>query len=123
METSITSKILSIVFFTFFGLSSYAQENQKEMDIDLTTFCKDQSSASHEALQKERETICGQINHLGDKNIPPVIIEKKENRATEHLPCGVPTSWGEPTWQRAMASLRFFWEKLGAALRPRYRRR
>lgn len=83
METSITSKILSIVFLTFFGLSSYAQENQKEMDIDLTTFCKDQSSASHEALQKERESICGQINHLQDKNIPPVTIEKKDDEGNK----------------------------------------
>ena len=58
---------------------AFAQEETRTMDIDLTSFCKDESELSHEVIiNKEKERTCQQIRALEGKDIAPIVLDKKD---------------------------------------------
>jgi hypothetical protein len=58
---------------------AFAQEETRTMDIDLTSFCKDDSELSHEStINTEKERTCQQIRELEGKDIAPIVLDKKD---------------------------------------------
>jgi hypothetical protein len=59
---------------------AFAQEEVREMDIDLSSFCRDNQQAdNHEIIIKEKDSTCKTIKDLEGKKIEPIILSKKDN--------------------------------------------
>jgi len=73
-----------ILLFVLLTTLAHAQEDVRTMDVDLMSFCKDESlPTEHEVINLEKESTCKQIKELEGKNVAPVTFNKKDEEGNE----------------------------------------
>ncbi len=69
-----------LLLFILFCTQAFGQNAQRELNIDLLAFCSEHHfEALSDEIDIKREQACKMIHDLKDKNVPPVLLTKKDS--------------------------------------------